>query len=372
MQIVQVKPAAGPDLSYPIRIDHGVLGTFGDVYREHGLGGKAVVITDRIVGELYLPVLLESLTRAGVQASSVVLPPGEESKTLGTAGTICGKLIEERLDRTSTIVALGGGMVGDIAGFVAATYMRGIALVQVPTTILAQVDSSVGGKTAVDHGRAKNMVGAFHQPRFVFMDLEVLKTLPEREIRSGMGEVVKHAMIRDEDLFDALECHVEDILRGRVEPESMEELIGRNCRVKAQVVSEDPLEQGIRAILNYGHTIGHAVEALTGYTKYRHGEGVVLGMVAAGEIAVGKGMLSREDLERQNALLARVGVPEGIGGLSDDAILEQVRLDKKVHAGKVRFVLPDRIGSVRIRDDVTPEEIQRGIEYMRVWCEGQG
>lgn len=370
MQIVQVKPAAGPDLSYPIRIDHGVLGAFGEVYREHGLGPKAVVITDRNVGELYLPTLVESLTRANVEVSWVVLPPGEENKTLETAGTIYERVIEERLDRTSTVVALGGGVVGDVAGFVAATFMRGIGLVQVPTTILAQVDSSVGGKTAVDHARAKNMVGAFHQPKFVFMDLDVLKTLPEREIRSGMGEVVKHAMIRSEDLFESLECHVDRILGGRMEPDAMEELIGCNCRIKAQVVSEDPLEKGLRAILNYGHTIGHAVEALTGYTKYRHGECVMLGMVAAGEIAVRKGMLSRKDLERQNALLARVGVPEEIGDLSDDAVLEQVRLDKKVHAGTVRFVLPDRVGSVEIRDDVTPEEIRGGIEYMRAWCEG--
>lgn len=373
MQVVQVRPPAGRDAgredrSYSILIDHGILGTFGNVYRQHDLGGKAVVITDRIVAQLYLPAMLESLTRAGVRASSVVLPPGEKSKTLDTAGMIYGQLIEERLERTSTVVALGGGMVGDIAGFVAATFMRGIALVQVPTTILAQVDSSVGGKTAVDHRLGKNMIGAFHQPKFVFVDSDVLTMLPEREVRSGMGEVVKHAMIRSEELFEFVERHVENILRGRAEREVMEELIGQNCRIKAEVVSEDPLERGVRAILNYGHTVGHAIEALTGYTKYRHGEAVMLGMVAAGEIAVRKGMLSRKELERQNSLVARVGVPEGIGDLSADAILEQIQLDKKVHEGKVRFVLPERIGSVVVRDDVAAEEIRGGIEYMRAWC----
>ena len=373
MQVVQVRPPAGRDAgredrSYSILIDHGILGTFGNVYRQHDLGGKAVVITDRIVAQLYLPAMLESLTRAGVRAFSVVLPPGEKSKTLDTAGMIYGQLIEERLERTSTVVALGGGMVGDIAGFVAATFMRGIALVQVPTTILAQVDSSVGGKTAVDHRLGKNMIGAFHQPKFVFVDSDVLTMLPEREVRSGMGEVVKHAMIRSEELFEFVERHVENILRGRAEREVMEELIGQNCRIKAEVVSEDPLERGVRAILNYGHTVGHAIEALTGYTKYRHGEAVMLGMVAAGEIAVRKGMLSRKELERQNSLVARVGVPEGIGDLSADAILEQIQLDKKVHEGKVRFVLPERIGSVVVRDDVAAEEIRGGIEYMRAWC----
>lgn len=373
MQVVQVRPPAGRDAgredrSYSILIDHGILGTFGNVYRQHDLGGKAVVITDRIVAQLYLPAMLESLTRAGVRAFSVVLPPGEKSKTLDTAGMIYGQLIEERLERTSTVVALGGGMVGDIAGFVAATFMRGIALVQVPTTILAQVDSSVGGKTAVDHRLGKNMIGAFHQPKFVFVDSDVLTMLPEREVRSGMGEVVKHAMIRSEELFEFVERHAENILRGRAEREVMEELIGQNCRIKAEVVSEDPLERGVRAILNYGHTVGHAIEALTGYTKYRHGEAVMLGMVAAGEIAVRKGMLSRKELERQNSLVARVGVPEGIGDLSADAILEQIQLDKKVHEGKVRFVLPERIGSVVVRDDVAAEEIRGGIEYMRAWC----
>ena len=347
--------------SYPIYIGHGNLGEIGVRCAEHGSGRKVAVITDETVAGLYLSPVVESLREGGREVVEVVIPAGEEQKCLETMDGIYERLIRARLDRGCTVVALGGGVIGDLAGFVAATFLRGIAFVQVPTTVLAQADSSVGGKVAVNHRLGKNLIGAFHQPRFVLIDTDVLKTLPPREIRAGLVEVVKHGMIRDEAFFAFLEDRIEDLVMLRASPEVLDQVIERNCQIKGEVVSRDERESGLRAILNYGHTVGHALEALGAYRRVRHGEAVALGMMAAGRIAVEKGLFTEQELARQNGLLGKLGVRDGIEGFEPEDILEKMKLDKKVREGKVRFVLPERIGRVGIREDVTEEEVRRGI-----------
>ena len=346
---------------YPIYIGHGILEEIGVRCAEQGLGRKLAVITDETVAELYLSPMVGSLREQDREVVEVVIPAGEEQKCLETMDGILERLIRARLDRGCTVVALGGGVIGDLAGFVAATFLRGVAFVQVPTTVLAQADSGVGGKVAVNHRLGKNLIGAFYQPRFVLMDTDVLKTLPPREIRAGLVEVVKHGMIRDEGFFAFLEEHIEELVALRASSEIMEQMIERNCQIKGEVVRQDERERGLRMILNYGHTVGHALEALGAYRRLRHGEAVALGMMAAARIAVEKGLFAEEGLVRQNRLLRKLGVPGGIEGFEPEDILEKMKSDKKVREGKVRFVLPDRIGGVVIRDDVTEEEARRGI-----------
>lgn len=365
MTIMKTLEVALGERSYPIYVGHGGLERFGEHCRGRGLQGKVAIVTDDVVADLYLSVLHRTLRGSGYTVVEVVIPAGEEQKTLWTADRIYERLIRAHLDRGSVVVALGGGVVGDTAGFVAATFMRGIAFVQVPTTIVAQVDSSVGGKVAVDHRLGKNLIGAFHQPKLVFIDTEVLRTLPEREIRSGLVEAAKHGMIRDEGLFSFLETHMEDIITHCAPSDNMDDFILHNCAIKADVVRQDEREGGLRAILNYGHTIGHALEALTGYTRYRHGEAVALGMMAAGRIAVQKGLLEESLLHRQNALLRRVQIPGGVEDIADEAILSQIQSDKKVREGMVRFVLPIRIGDVIVTDQISREDVLAGIEEMR-------
>jgi len=295
----------------------------------------------------------------------VTVPDGEAHKTLGVLETVYGELIRSGLDRAACIVALGGGVVGDMAGFAAATYLRGVNFVQVPTTVLAQVDASVGGKTAVDHALGKNMIGAFHQPRLVYIDTETLLSLPRRELQSGMAEVVKHGLIRDPGLVDFLEERIEDVMDLEAEPEALDWLIAQNCRIKAGVVEADETEKGLREILNYGHTVGHAVEVVTGYQTYTHGEAVCLGMLAAGKIALDMGLWDQADLDRQNALIRKLGIPAGAEALSVDVLLERMGSDKKVRDGVIRFVLLEGIGRCVSCDTVTTEEMTAGIRYMQ-------
>ncbi len=346
---------------YPIYIGHGNLGEIGVRCAEYGLGRKVAAITDETVAALYLDPVVGSLKEQGFEVVEVVIPEGEAQKCLKTMDGIFERMIRARLDRGCTVIALGGGVVGDLAGFVAATFLRGIAFVQVPTTVLAQADSGVGGKVAVNHRLGKNLIGAFHQPKFVLMDTDVLKTLAPREIRAGLVEVIKHGMIRDETFFAFLEKHIEELVALTASPGIMEQMIGRNCEIKGGVVRLDEREHGLRMILNYGHTVGHALEALGGYGRLRHGEAVAFGMIAAGRIAVDKGMFAEEALARQNRLLGKLGVRDGIEGFDPEAIFEKMRSDKKVREGKVRFVLPERIGQVVIREDVTEEEVLRSL-----------
>jgi len=323
-------------------------------------GAKAALVTDSSVADLYLDAALESLRAAGLEATSAVVPPGEGSKTLTQAGELYDRMLRAGLDRGSVVVALGGGVVTDLAGFVAATYMRGIAWVAVSTTLLGQVDASVGGKTAVDHPECKNLIGAFHQPSAVLCDIDTLKTLPDEELRTGLAEVVKHAMIRDADLFDELERRADRILARDLS--ILEDIVARNVHIKADVVAADEREADLRRILNYGHTIGHALESLLGLT---HGRAVALGMMAEARLAERRGLVGRAVVERQKALLARFGLPVALADTADaERCLAIMRHDKKAEAGRLRFVLPEAIGRVRVVEDVTDDEIRAALDSL--------
>ncbi|MDA0748702.1 MAG: 3-dehydroquinate synthase [bacterium] len=351
--------------SYPIWIGHGTLKDFGSAYLERELGKSVAIVTNPTVADLYLASVQESLEAAGVSTSVVMMPDGEAYKTLETAGELYGELIQAGLDRKACVVALGGGVVGDTAGFVAATYLRGIDFVQVPTTLEAQVDASVGGKTAVDHPLGKNMIGAFHQPKMVYIDTETLLSLPRREVAAGMAEVVKHGLIQDLELVAFLEENIEAVVNLEVEPDALDWLIAQNCRIKAGVVEADETEKGLREILNYGHTVGHALEVVTDYRVYKHGEAVCLGMLASGKIALDCGMWPEADFERQNALIRRLGVAPGAERLEVELLLERMASDKKARAGVIRFVLLEEIGKAVSFDGVTREGMVEGIRFMQ-------
>ncbi|MEW6750960.1 MAG: 3-dehydroquinate synthase [Candidatus Latescibacterota bacterium] len=356
MRVISV---ALDERAYGVHVGHGILDQLGPRCRELGLSGRPAVVTDERVAPRYLAPVVESLSRAGYEPLTVRLAGGESAKSLSTAEAICGQLIAGELDRRGWIVALGGGVVGDLAGFVAATFLRGIPFVQVPTTILAQVDASLGGKTGVNHPLGKNLIGAFHQPRLVWIDTGVLCTLPPRERVGGLAEVIKHAVIRDAGLFAFLEDHLEVVLSLELDAHQVDWLIARNVEIKAEVVAADEREQGLRALLNYGHTLGHAIEAAGAYQRFRHGEAVALGMVAAGHIAREQGLWSPAEGQRQEALLRRLGLPGGVAELAPEAILQHARADKKRAAGVLRFVLPRRIGHAEVFADV-PEAVVRG------------
>lgn len=350
---------------YDIRVGHGVLGTVGPACRGLGLGRQVALITDERVAAHYLQPVAESLAGAGFAVLEVVCPGGEEHKNLSGAEGVFARLIEAGLDRGAWVLALGGGIVGDMAGFVAACYLRGVPCVQVPTTIVAQVDSSIGGKTGVNHALGKNLIGAFHQPKLVFIDTDTLRSLPRGELVAGMAEVVKHGIIRDPELFAFLEDHVEDIVDMRISADALDWLIARNADIKAAVVSADEKEGGLRAILNYGHTIGHAIEAATHYKRYRHGEAVILGALAVGEIAAQRGVLPAQERARHDALWERLGVPPGLAAVAAGDILERTRADKKRVDGTVRYILAEAIGRVDIYDDVSDEAALAAIHCVQ-------
>jgi 3-dehydroquinate synthase len=364
------------DSAYVVRIGSNLLAQAGPETRAAARSPRAAVITDSGVAAHYLDPVMASLREAGLQAEAAVVPAGEAAKTLAQAGELYDRLLAAGLDRGSVVVALGGGVVTDLAGFVAATYMRGIAWIAVSTTLLGQVDASVGGKTAVDHPRCKNLIGAFHQPAAVLADVSTLATLPEEEFRTGLAEVVKHAVIRDAQLFSLLEDQAERLLAR--DPKVLEDVVARNVRIKADVVMADPKESGLRRILNYGHTIGHALESValeaagklgrstqrlsTGGATLTHGRAVALGMMAEAHLALQRGLMGRGPLHRQEHLLARFGLPVRLDAAVDlDQCLAIMRHDKKAVAGRLRFVLPESIGAVRDVDDVAEDEVRRAI-----------
>jgi len=350
---------------YEIRVGHGVLGSVGTHCRELSLGRRVALVTDERVAKHYLQPVSASLAAAGFEVLEVVYPGGEGHKNLSGAEQIFAQLIEAGLDRGSWVLALGGGIVGDMAGFVAASYLRGVPCVQVPTTIVAQVDSSIGGKTGVNHALGKNLIGAFHPPRLVFVDTDVLRSLPREELVAGLAEVVKHGIIRDPELFAFLEEHIERVIDMSIGADELDWLIARNGAIKAAVVSVDEKEGGLRAILNYGHTIGHAIEAATDYTRYRHGEAVILGTLAVGEIAARRGLLAAGERRRHDALLERLGVPAGLGDVAADQILVRTLADKKRVDGTTRYILASAIGEVDIYDDVDDESALEAIQYVQ-------
>jgi 3-dehydroquinate synthase len=322
---------------------------------------RCCIVTDENVAPLHLGKLRDGLPQ-DIDDIRVIIPSGEDRKNLQTVSKVYDQILEAKIDRNTPIIALGGGVVGDLAGFVAATILRGVPFVQVPTTLLAMVDASVGGKTGIDHAVGKNLIGAFHQPRAVLIDPEVLKTLPKRELYGGLAECIKHDVIRDADGFARLESSIDRALA--LDMEYLTELIAHNVGIKAKVVEADPFERGERAHLNFGHTFGHAIEAASNY-RYSHGESVALGMVAASFAAVKLGMLNESDRRRIVDLIRRAELPTGKMELPIDRVVGIMGYDKKVEAGKMRFVLPDRIGHVIIRDDVPAAVVREAVESLR-------
>ncbi|MDH7577842.1 MAG: 3-dehydroquinate synthase [Bacillota bacterium] len=359
METLQVSLGAR---SYPILIGSSILSELGSYLVSLNLSPRIFVVTNETVGEIYGERVSDALAKAGFEVLYHELPDGEEYKSLDSASRLYTCALESGLDRQSALVALGGGVIGDLAGFVAATFLRGIPLVQVPTTLLAQVDSSVGGKVAVNHPKGKNMIGCFYQPLLVFTDVATLKTLHLRELRSGLAEVIKYGVIWDEGFFRFLEEHIDQVFAFN--QEILSEIIKQSCSIKAKIVEKDERESGLRAILNFGHTIGHALETLAGYRVYRHGEAVSMGMVAAATLAVRKGLMDSEDRDRLVALLERAGLPTRLPCAAGEiqAVLPR---DKKVLHGKLRFVLPLALGHVEIFSELEPDEIRVALEECR-------
>jgi 3-dehydroquinate synthase len=334
------------DRSYSIQIGPGLLSRLGRECRKLNLGVRCAIVSDRNVAPRYAKAAEQNLRAAGCDVVTVVVPAGETAKSLNTVQSCYDQLAAHRLERKSFIVALGGGVVGDLAGFVAATYLRGISFVQVPTTLLAQVDSSVGGKVGVNLKAGKNLVGAFYQPKLVLCDLETLHTLPEREFRAGLGEVIKYGIIYDAALFRRLERDLARLLKQ--DRNVLAWVIARCCEIKAEVVGQDETEAGLRAILNFGHTIGHAIENSVGYGKYLHGEAISIGQIAAAQLSQAVLGLPNGDVARIENLLAAAGLPTRIklAPPQRQRLLQALKLDKKVNAGEVRFVLAEKIGKV--------------------------
>ncbi len=355
-----------PEQSYEIAIAPGGIDQLGEMMSNLKLGKKVLLVSNPTIFKHYGQRVLASLEAAGFEVVSCNLSPGERYKTLSSVQKIYDTALENRIERSSTMVALGGGVIGDMTGFAAATWLRGINFVQVPTSLLAMVDAAIGGKTGVNHPQGKNLIGAFHQPRLVLIDPEVLKSLPVREFRAGMAEVIKYGVIWDAELFAQMEESKRlDQLRY-IKAELIEAILNRSCQAKADVVGKDEKEAGLRAILNYGHTIAHAVESLTGYRVVNHGEAVAIGMVAAGQIAVKLGMWKKEEAERQDALIQKASLPTKLpDGVDIEAIIESLQLDKKVKAGKVRFILPTQIGVVTITDEVPSDTIREVLQAMQ-------
>jgi 3-dehydroquinate synthase len=341
--------------AYPILVGPGLLGAT-HLLAEHAGGSRLLVVTDDVVGPLWMPRLAQGLT--GRAFETCVLPGGEEQKTLGNVAVIIDALVAARLNRDGMVLALGGGVIGDIAGFAAASYQRGIAIVQLPTTLLAQVESSVGGKTGVNHPGGKNLIGAFHQPAAVLADTDTLSTLPERQLRAGLTEIVKAALAADAAFFGWLESNLGRLVAR--DAGALEEAIRRACAIKAEIVAEDEREQGRRAVLNLGHTFGHAIEAGAGYGEWLHGEAVAAGMVMAAELSVRAGRLPAADAVRVRALVKAAGLPIA-GPPLGERYLELMEVDKKAAGGKVRFILLDAVGTAALRADVPPALVRESI-----------
>ena len=347
------------DFHYPICFEQS-FDALSDVLREEGLEGrKLCIVTDTNVAPLYLETVKKALAETSQEISEFVFPAGEASKNLQTAERLYKTLIENELDRKSLLVALGGGVVGDLTGFAAATYLRGIDFVQVPTTLLAQVDSSVGGKTGVDFLCYKNMVGAFHQPRLVYMNLSALATLSAKEFSCGMGEILKTGLICDKEFFEFVSSHAEQI--RNLDLEAVSGMVRRCCEIKAGVVERDPKEQGERALLNLGHTVGHAIEKLKGFTML-HGQCVAVGLVAAAKLSMDRGLLTKEETEKIKKACLSYDLPIGVDGLLAEEILAATKKDKKMSQGHIRFILMDGIGRSFMDDTVTDEELLSCIQ----------
>jgi 3-dehydroquinate synthase len=355
---VQIKAGAS---TYEALVGPGAVAEIGAAIARAGLKGRPRVIADKNVWDRVGGAIEDSLRDLGRDVQVLVTDGGEEKKHLGSVDAMYDWLIQVGTDRGDFVVAVGGGVIGDMAGYVAATYLRGIPVVQAPTTLLAQVDSSIGGKTGVDHRLGKNLIGAFHQPSLVVADTRLLETLPDREYRSGWAEIVKMAMIRDSELFSTLDGHAEQLLKFE-EPVLLGNVIRRAIELKGEVVGADERESGLRIVLNYGHTIGHALEAATGYRHLLHGEAVAIGMRGAGFIARQRGTLPASAFEAQQALLGRFGLPDRADGVAAADLLGPLSRDKKARGSTIQWVFADGIGSVTTARDVTADELAAALQ----------
>ncbi|MCX6346044.1 MAG: 3-dehydroquinate synthase [Armatimonadetes bacterium] len=355
--------------SYVITIGVGTLHSLGAIVASCRMPTRVALISNPTVAKFYAESALASLKSSGIEATLITVPAGERFKTLATVRKIYDAMFEMKMDRGGAVVALGGGVIGDMAGFAAATYMRGIDLYQVPTTLLAQVDASVGGKTGVDVPRGKNLVGAFHQPRAVVIDTITLDTLPVRELRSGLAEIVKHGIIYDQEYFDFLDQYVRALLSRHTE--LLEEAIFRSVEIKRDIVQVDERENGLRAILNYGHTVGHAIEMLSGYGKYRHGEALAIGMVTEALLAEANGIAVSGTVEAVVNTLKKFKLPVQMdASLSSSDIVRAIELDKKTVGGNLRLALPVRIGECRVCGDISREALTNAIDaHRRLWLD---
>jgi 3-dehydroquinate synthase len=342
--------------SYPILIGAGLLAR-ADLFDQYVVGRDVLVVSNTTVAPLYASAVTSAL--GSRRTVSATLPDGESHKTLANVARLIDVLVANRFGRDCTVLALGGGVVGDMAGFAAASYQRGVAFVQVPTSLLAQVDSSVGGKTGVNHPGGKNLIGAFHQPKAVVADVQTLATLPQRELRAGLAEVIKYGLICDAAFFDWLEAHLDELLAR--DGEALSYVIRRSCEIKAQIVGRDEFEQGERAVLNLGHTFGHAIEAATGYSRWLHGEAVGAGLLIAASFSHECGLMSAADVDRVRRLLVRAGLPTETRDVSIAAALEHMKMDKKVERGRIRLVVPRAIGECFVTADYPDAALERTL-----------
>ncbi len=349
---MNIRHELGVDLgerSYPIYIGGDLLGQ-ADLIRPHLHGGSALIVSNTTVAPLYLPAVQAALEECGVRQDQVILEDGEQYKTLASTESIIDLLLRQRHDRRTTVVALGGGVIGDIAGFAASIYQRGINFIQMPTTLLSQVDSSVGGKTGVNHPLGKNMIGAFYQPQCVIADIDSFATLPARELAAGMAEVIKYGLIYDAGFFEWLEQNIEDLMTGDADLLAQAVLV--SCQIKARVVEQDEREAGLRAILNLGHTFGHAIEAVMGYGKWLHGEAVAAGMVMAIDLSIRQGWIDESVRQRSVALLERAALPTAPpADMTPEQFLEAMAVDKKNVDGAIKLVLLRRLGEAIVSSD---------------------
>lgn len=360
--IATVEVALG-DRAYPIHIGVGILDTLPEVIAASNTRGAIGIVTDSNVGALYGAQVQALAASTGRRCVVHTMPAGEEHKRLARIEEICGAFLEAGLDRASLFIALGGGVVGDVAGFAAASFMRGVPFIQVPTTIVAQVDSSVGGKTGVNHPLSKNSIGAFHQPSAVLIDLALLSSLPDRELRAGLAEAIKHGIIADADLFDYLERSAALLLAKDLDALVLP--VQRSCEIKGAIVAADETEQGVRANLNYGHTFGHAIESVTEYKQYLHGEAIALGMCAAGVLSQRLGLVDDAFVQRQEACFRAYGLPVRWADLPVDACLDAMRKDKKVRAGAMKFIVAEGMGRVLQRTDIGEADVRAALESLR-------
>ena len=344
--------------SYPIYIGEGLISNY-ELISQHILGKKVAIITNETVADIYLKTLMDTVS-SHKELISIILPDGESYKSKDSLDSIYAQLLENKADREITLIALGGGVIGDITGFAAATYMRGVNFIQIPTTLLSQVDSSVGGKTGINHPLGKNMIGAFYQPKCVISDMNVLKTLPSRELSAGLAEVIKYGLIRDNKFFEWLESHIQYLME--MDPKYLIEAVQRSCENKAAVVEADEFESGIRAILNLGHTFGHAIEVAEGYGNWLHGEAVGAGMVMAAKLSQSMGWLADKDVDRIVALIKKAGLPTEPPKISVKKYMQLMMLDKKTKDGQINLVLQKSIGDAVLTNQYDPKKLHQILE----------